>query len=316
MTDTTQSALSKAHLSGTAGFDFPYLIEAVVVGIHYKADKTNRSKKEIEYDIDPTSMFNLGRMRNVPRVDVMAGIDDGDDNILQVAKAAVANKKFVSDGSKNSNDKPTPRYETTGDRVLVGFVNGNPYRPVIVGVLTHFYSRREFKKMDGTELPTGGKKIRRSRHRGTEVVRDEKGNVDIVFGKVPDDQGKDTSDSEKKVLSITIGDFVVTIDNSSSPTTANFKGPDGNVFKLTKDGLELGVSPSDHMALAKLVKDEVTALRNTVDALVSTCNTNFTTIKTHGHPAIVAPSPALAAMGSASAPASVNDVKSAFVKSK
>ena len=240
-----QSALQNPR-DRTGSTSFTALIEAVVVFIHYPDDSTNRSKVEVEYDLDVTSMFGLGRLRNVPRVDIAAGVDDGDDNILRCADAAVGSGTFVADGDSKSRNKPTPRYETTGDRVLVGFVNGNPNRPVIVGVLTHFNSRlhkkgEPLKDVKGKALPKGNKLIRRTRHRGTEMVLDDKGNVVVNFAKLPDIDGNETKDEKK--LTINIGEFEIRIDNTSSPTTCEFKVKDGGtMLKFSKDGFEVGPS--------------------------------------------------------------------------
>lgn len=113
----------------------------------------------------------------------------------------------------------------------------------------------------------------------------------------------------KALATMKIGDFDVTIDNSESPTTATFKTDDGNVFKLTKDGLELGVNPSDKMALASLVKNEIQKVRDTLNGLVTTFNA-------HQHPVTSAPGTSGPPTSPGTAPASVSDVKSDFVTSK
>ncbi len=94
------------------------------------------------------------------------------------------------------------------------------------------------------------------------------------------------------------------------------------VFHLNKDGLELGEKPTDYMALAKLVKDELSALRDTVNSFVSTFNGHnhmVSGVATAGSPAAqtqTAPVTSAGPGSSATAPASVKDVASAFVKSK
>ena len=95
----------------------------------------------------------------------------------------------------------------------------------------------------------------------------------------------------------------------------------GVVFHLNKDGLELGDKPTDYMALAKLVKAELSALRDTVNSFVSTFNSHnhsVSGVATAGSPAAqtqTAPVTSAAPGSSATAPASVKDVASAFVKS-
>lgn len=251
--NTSQTALSKA----TDSRFFPALIEGVVVGAHYPDDEKNRSKREMEYDVDVTSVFGMGRLRNVPRGDLGMGADDGDEHILRVANEEISGGQWVPDGDRKSKRKPTSRHQSTGDRVLVGFVNGNPDRPVIIGVLTHVNTRVHgsglpLKDVTGKNLPK--KPIRRTRWRGTEMVLDEKGNVVVNFAKTPDANGRDTDD--KKKLTLNIGDFEIRIDNSTSPTTCEFKVKGGNtILKFTKDGFEVGASGLEPMVLGETLKN-------------------------------------------------------------
>lgn len=186
-----------------------YLLEGMVVGIHYPGDKDARRKNEISYDVQPTSIM-LPKIRYAVRVDVAAGIDDGDDNILRVATDNVQKGVSVNLTGEVSGVVYTPRQDLDGDRVLVGFVNGSWTRPVIVGVLPHFKNRRGLKDATGKDFPKKNDLYRRWSHRGTEVVTDSQGNIKVVFAKVPDDKK-----SDKKKLTLVIGDLVVTIDNSN-----------------------------------------------------------------------------------------------------
>lgn len=254
----SQTALRTSFETGVAA---PSLVEGVVVGIHYPDDTTNRSQVEVEYDVDVTSVVGMGRLRNVPRGDVAAGIDDGDDNILRVANEEASGGQWVPDGDSKRRRPPTPRYQSSGDRVLVGFVNGNAYRPVILGVMAHFTSRMQVKKQplkDVTGKTLAGasekKRIRRTRHRGTEMVMDDSGNVTVNFAKTPDANGRETND--KKKLTLNIGDFEIRIDNSSSPTTCEFKAKGGGpILKFTKDGFEVGASGLEPMVLGETLKN-------------------------------------------------------------
>lgn len=262
-----QAALAKPFKIPSATM-YGALVEGVVVNVHYPDDASNRSKVEMEYDVDVTSVYGLGRFRNLPRVDVAAGVDDADDNVLRAADGTVGDGEWVPDGDSKSKKKPTPRYQSSGDRVLVGFINNNPNRGVIVGVLTHFASRvhtsgQPLKDMNGDTIAGGSKRerIRRTRHRGTEMVIDDKGNVKVIFGKTPNQKGKDTDD--KKKLTITIGDLQVVIDNSSSPTKVDFKLKDGNsIASMTKDEFKLGAADEPMVLgnkLASLLTDFINA---------------------------------------------------------
>jgi hypothetical protein len=88
----------------------------------------------------------------------------------------------------------------------------------------------------------------------------------------------------------------------------SIKAPTDTVVKLNKDGLELGVSPSDFVALASLVKAEISAVRSSLAAFITLYNT-------HMH-ATAAPGPPIVTTNLATPPAPVGEVKSAFTKSK
>jgi hypothetical protein len=111
----------------------------------------------------------------------------------------------------------------------------------------------------------------------------------------------------RAVLSGAKGLINLVMASSVSVTMAN-----GKMFTFTKDGMEIGVNPTDWMALASLVKAEIKAVRDTLDGLVTVFNA-------HTHPYLPGPGPAtapsLTTLTPGSPPAAVNDVKSVFVKS-
>jgi hypothetical protein len=126
--------------------------------------------------------------------------------------------------------------------------------------------------------------------------------------------------TEKAKVTLKIGDFEVIIDNTSSPTSASFKTEDGDVWKLTKEGLELGLDHDDKMALAQKTKDEIEALRDAVNTLKNTFNDHVHQvkgIKTSGSPVAQSQTAPVDSEKTAtkgpSIPA-VNDVNSTFVK--
>lgn len=98
------------------------------------------------------------------------------------------------------------------------------------------------------------------------------------------------------------------------------KTPD-QTFKLTNDGLEIGQNPTDMMALASLVKQEISALKDSVSNFVSTYNSHthlVVGIQTAGSPVAhtqTAPVPTQTTLSTATSPQPVKDVKSSFVKS-
>jgi hypothetical protein len=124
-----------------------------------------------------------------------------------------------------------------GDRVLLIFVNGNINRPVNIGVLKHPKSKVDVKDVRGKTLLDGDKLIERSRHRGTEVVHDEKGNVRVDFG--PDPKSK----KEEKTGTLHIGDLDVVVDSTKSPTEVRIANKDGGemIITVTKNDFKVKV---------------------------------------------------------------------------
>lgn len=104
-------------------------------------------------------------------------------------------------------------------------------------------------------------------------------------------------------------------------------GKDGGAqVVMTENGIELGGNPSDRptdlIALASPTKSEISALRDTVNSLVSGFNSLQTTLAQHTHTFLgegtVQTSTQLTVppLSPASAPAAVGEVKSSNVKSK
>lgn len=95
---------------------------------------------------------------------------------------------------------------------------------------------------------------------------------------------------------------------------------------MTSSEIHLGVdhneNATDWVALANKTKQEIQALRDTVNALVTTMNTNTVLLKTHTHEVVLntllaTPSSVLGGgLQSGTAPAAVQDIKSAKVRCK
>ena len=106
------------------------------------------------------------------------------------------------------------------------------------------------------------------------------------------------------------------------PASAAIPSPDPDNIVIHSDTKvmlgEKGLDDNQLVALAKLVKDEITALRNTVNSFVTTFNSHthtqgaYTVAAAPGPVAGVSGTPT----GSASAPAIVNDVKAVKVYAK
>ena len=203
-----QYSLSRAEKCNSLNYGFNLLLECVVTAIHYPSDVDNRSGFEIEYDCDPIGLAHP-RILGARRIDVASGIDDGDTNILRISKEpGSGSTKLNCDGSGEGTPESDPA-ATDGDRVLVGFLNGNPRSAVIIGVLTNASTRMALIDVTGRTLPKGGSLYRRMRHRGTELVIDSGGNVSVTFAETPDN-----SHSDKKMMTISLGDLKFIFDNS------------------------------------------------------------------------------------------------------
>lgn len=116
------------------------LREAVVVSRRFVDEPGNRSHSYVEYDCrDLHSMEPYVACR---RLNLIAGLDDGEDHVLRPASGLLP-------GAIGNVSETTPAINTDGDRVLVGFINGSRSRCVILGVLTHVYSRYGAERSDG-----------------------------------------------------------------------------------------------------------------------------------------------------------------------
>ena len=276
----SQSALSQS-VTNNENFNLNTLVEGVVVNIRYpnnpNPQKLSRSTFEIEYDVDVTSIFGMGRLYNLPRIDVVAGIDDGDENILRAADTTTNQTPFVLDGGQFT--VPNPRYKTTGDRVLVGFINGNAHRAVIIGVLTHPAVRRAWRDAAGQPLPTNGERIRRALHGGTETLFDANGNITVNFGASLNRDGVATN--ANKVFKLILGDFTVTIDNTTAPTKVTFATSGGKVLEFTSSDFVVGhggavniklgdTASAQAFLLGTIFRQKQLALHNSLQAQLST----------------------------------------------
>lgn len=220
-----------------------YPVEGVVTKVHYIEDSTNKSKTEIEYDVDVTSMSNMGRLKNVPRAYTEGGVDDGSEGVLTAANTTTDKTDFVIDSG--SGKDVTPRFATNGDIVVVQFINGNVFTPVIMAVRQHKARRR--KKLAKPQQNKLAYPSRTHAFRGNTVDMDGDGNVTVKFGKTTKSDG--TEGEDKKKLTVTFGDFEITVDNSSSPTTITFGVPNGPAVKFTKDDFQVGAAGLEPMVM-------------------------------------------------------------------
>lgn len=196
-----------------------YPIEGVVIGVHFPSDNTNLSKREIEYDVRPV-IVTMGRINNVPLAMGLHGIVDDEDTLLRPAALVIPSGSFSANESNPS--------ETDGDRVLVQFVNGSPFQPVITHVLSHNFrgvvgssqhanyrdksevliDKTSYEFGDGsggsTTADTAGTtkdRVKHSKINGTHLAVDANGDVFINFKEHPNaDRGISAGSVTKKLV--------------------------------------------------------------------------------------------------------------------
>ncbi len=96
--------------------NFPYLLLASVVGVHFTDDLSSHSKKVTEYDVlswDPEFLF-----RRVPMMTSKQGVSNGDYFTLE-AEAV--------------NPEKNPIDNVVGDTVILAFIDGELGQPIILG---------------------------------------------------------------------------------------------------------------------------------------------------------------------------------------
>lgn len=112
-------------------------IEGTVVAVHFPQDPTNKSKTQIEYDVEPgVAARGIGRIKNAPLAFGLHGIDADQEYLLKPAAMVIPS------GSMDLNTHG-PCTDTDGDRVVVQFLNGSASNPVITGILSHAQRGRQ-----------------------------------------------------------------------------------------------------------------------------------------------------------------------------
>jgi hypothetical protein len=203
-----QSGLAHGNPYGyNPAYRMHYPIEGTIVAVHLPVEQANRSKREVEYDVQPT-LVNMGRILNVPLALGVHGIVDAEEVLLRPMSLVIPSGQFDANTANPST--------TDGDRVLVQFINGSFLTPVITHVLTHnfqgvsgsgqapqFHNKTEvlikenvapgYPFGDGSVgstaavmTPAPGKRLRHSKLNGTHLAVDTLGNVFVNFKEHPD----------------------------------------------------------------------------------------------------------------------------------
>lgn len=140
--------------------------ECVVIAVRYIDDTRNISKQFTEYDVKDLRTGQI--YPNVRRVDSVAGMDDGEENVLRPAQKLIGAVSTVFD------PKIAQLSQSDGDRVQVSFSYGAQHTPVITDVLPHP------KLTYGTTREQGHRKF--STHKGTSVESQKDGTYQIKRG--------------------------------------------------------------------------------------------------------------------------------------
>jgi hypothetical protein len=277
-----------------------YPLEGVVVRVHFPEDSSNRSKREVEYDIKPT-LLTLGVLTNVPLATGVHGIVDAEEVLLKPARLVIPTGEYTASRSDPS--------QTDGDRVLVQFINGSFLNPVITNVLTHHYQGRtgddqaaKYKdkseilipsRSTGYEFGDGStgktaadmvptpdiKRLKHARLNGTNFAVDTKGSVFLNLKKHPE-----TDSANKKVVVQTEGKDLLRLEKTASNFVAallegvagndiKFQIGDGTWIELTRVGSDLSFKVGSDPALL------LTKVGTTVNFKVGHVSTNDITVQ-------------------------------------
>lgn len=175
------------------------IISGVVIQRLMPNDSGNRSRKHVEYTIDPLTP-NYRRIYGAILVTDGPGYYEGRDRLLRPASRVVR-------GGGQTIEDTTPRGATDGDHVVVQFLDGRYTKPIITGVLPHPQATWRRSSADGIG---SGQVEDKHRARGSTVLLDYKGNV-IVNLETSDDPITPTLGSEKEIVITIDGQEVLKI---------------------------------------------------------------------------------------------------------
>lgn len=162
-----QAGIKGARVVGRyAAFSKGVPVECVVIAVRFIDDERNVSKQFTEYDVKDLRTGQI--YNNVRRLDAVAGMDDGDENVLRPAQ------KLFGAASTLFDPKVAQLSQSDGDRVQVSFNYGSQHTAVITDVLPHP------KMTYGTTRLQGMRRF--SIHKGTSVETQQDGTYQIKRG--------------------------------------------------------------------------------------------------------------------------------------
>ncbi len=177
-----QAGIRGARVSGKyAPFSIGAPAECVVIAVYYIDDKQNVSQTFTEYDCKDLRTGQI--YKNVRRLDSVAGMDDGSEQVLRPAQ------QLVGATSTTFDPKIDQLSQSDGDRVQVSFNYGAQHTAVISDVLPHpkmkygttkAQGRRKFETHQGTSVETKADGSYQIKRNDTTITLNADETIDIV----------------------------------------------------------------------------------------------------------------------------------------
>ena len=131
--------------------------------VHYVDDKSNISKKHIEYDVSVRNgKGGQTTLRNIRKVDLLGGTNDQDETVFEPSEFAQKGKLNTSNFFVNKN----------GTTVLVAFIDGSTDKPIIIAAIQH-PNKQGAKRADGIR--------RKGEFRGVQWEVNKHGELTITY---------------------------------------------------------------------------------------------------------------------------------------
>jgi len=153
---------------------YGYIARAVVLKTYFADDSgfSGTAWKPQHVFVDVRVYGTRSRtLYRVPVCQGMGSIWDEDVYVPRAARTNIGGGKLAIDGRPNGS-KPTEAHNMDGDHVLLGFLECDPFQPIVFPFsLPHPATGRQLQEADG--------RVRRLRHAGTMIQWDENGDITI-----------------------------------------------------------------------------------------------------------------------------------------
>jgi len=240
-----QAGIRGARVAGKyPAFSKGVPVECVVIAVYFIDDTGNLSKKYTEYDVKDLRTGQI--YNNVRRVDSVAGMDDGEENVLRPAQ------KLIGAQSSSFDPKIDQLSQSDGDRVAVTFSYGAQHTPVITDVLPHpqlsygttkAQGQRRFQTHKGTSIETKSDGTYQIKRNDTTITLNADETIDIVHKSGSVMHFRDNGDIEATANANMVVDGQAVMLGTS--TAAIHPAPEFDVYRASETTL--------HVALTALV---------------------------------------------------------------